>query len=109
MRISDWSSTCALPISLSERRIRAAERLDAAVAAELKPLKLDSAHFRTVIEPLHETAWSAAGSDRVEFEIATNPGVPFAPLTKIASDSELSGLILELGRPSGRDRVGKDG
>src|SRR3546814_12823017 len=57
---------------------------------------LDSALFRTVIEPLHETAWSAAGSDRVEFEIATNPGAPFAPLTKIASGGELSRFILAL-------------
>src|SRR3546814_78623 len=113
MRISDWSSdVCSSDLerevaaardgyrraafALSERRIRAAERLDAAVAAELKPLKLDSAHFRTVIEPLHETAWSAAGSDRVEFEIATNPGAPFAPLTKIASGGELSRFILAL-------------
>src|SRR3546814_2285911 len=57
---------------------------------------LDSARFRTVVEPLHEPQWSAAGSDRVEFEIATNPGAPFAPLTKIASGGELSRFILAL-------------
>src|SRR3546814_6732089 len=83
-------------IVLREARVKAAEGLDADVAGELKPLKLDSARFRTVVEPLHEPQWSAAGSDRVEFEIATNPGAPFAPLTKIASGGELSRFILAL-------------
>jgi DNA repair protein RecN (Recombination protein N) len=34
--------------------------------------------------------------DRVEFLISTNPGAPFAPLTKIASGGELSRFILAL-------------
>src|SRR3546814_1569277 len=97
MRISDWSSdVCSSDlIVLREARVKAAEGLDAAVAGELKPLKLDSARFRTVVEPLHEPQWSAAGSDRVEFEIATNPGAPFAPLTKRSEEhtSELQSLM----------------
>jgi DNA repair protein RecN (Recombination protein N) len=36
------------------------------------------------------------GAERVEFEIATNPGAPFAPLIKIASGGELSRFILAL-------------
>jgi DNA repair protein RecN (Recombination protein N) len=71
--------------TLSAQRIAAAARLDAAVAAELAPLKLDAARFRTVVEPLGESGWGAQGADRVEFEISTNPGAPFAPLMKIAS------------------------
>ena len=81
---------------LSRLRTEAAARLDAAVAAELAPLKLDAAKFRTVIEKLAEGQWSARGKDRVEFEIATNPGAPFAPLAKIASGGELSRFILAL-------------
>ena len=81
---------------LSAARAEAAARLDAAVKAELAPLKLDAAKFRTVIEPLDETHWSAAGRDRVEFEVSTNPGAPFAPLIKIASGGELSRFILAL-------------
>lgn len=83
-------------LNMTDRRVKAAEHLDVAVAAELKPLKLDAARFRTVIEPLAEAAWNAAGADRVEFEIATNPGAPFAPLTRIASGGELSRFILAL-------------
>ena len=83
-------------LALREERREAAARLDRAVAAELAPLKLDAARFRTVIEPLPESQWSAAGSDRVSFEIATNPGAPFGPLAKIASGGELSRFILAL-------------
>ncbi len=81
---------------LTAIRGAAATRLDAAVAAELAPLKLDAARFRTVVAPLPEGDWSAAGRDRVEFEIATNPGAPFGPLAKIASGGELSRFILAL-------------
>ncbi|HEX8215375.1 MAG TPA: DNA repair protein RecN [Allosphingosinicella sp.] len=81
---------------LSMLRSAAAARLDSAVAGELAPLKLDSASFRTTIQRLDEPQWSAKGRDRVEFEISTNPGAPFAPLVKIASGGELSRFILAL-------------
>jgi DNA repair protein RecN (Recombination protein N) len=38
----------------------------------------------------------ASGIDRVEFEVSTNPGAPFGPLTRIASGGELSRFILAL-------------
>jgi DNA repair protein RecN (Recombination protein N) len=82
--------------TLTSAREAAAVRLDAAVAQELAPLKLDAAKFKTVIEPLDEGQWGARGRDRVEFEISTNPGSPFAPLIKIASGGELSRFILAL-------------
>jgi DNA repair protein RecN (Recombination protein N) len=82
--------------ALSAARIKAALRLDKAVAAELAPLKLDAAIFRTSVEPLPEERWSGTGMDRAEFLISTNPGAPFAPLNKIASGGELSRFILAL-------------
>ena len=82
--------------ALAGRRRAAAERLDVAVAGELAPLKLDAARFRTMVAPLPEDGWSGAGADRVEFEIATNPGAPFGPLAKIASGGELSRFVLAL-------------
>ncbi|HEX6375718.1 MAG TPA: DNA repair protein RecN [Allosphingosinicella sp.] len=81
---------------LTEARTAAAARLDLAVARELVPLKLDSASFRTRIEPLGEAQWTARGRDRVEFEVSTNPGASFAPLTRIASGGELARFILAL-------------
>ena len=78
---------------VSARRHAAAKTLDAAVAAELAPLKLDSARFRTAIAPAEA---GPSGTDRVEFEVSTNPGAPFGPLTRIASGGELSRFILAL-------------
>ncbi|MBK5265238.1 MAG: DNA repair protein RecN [Alphaproteobacteria bacterium] len=82
--------------ALTAERRNAAGRLDHAVAAELAPLKLDTARFRTQVGALDEGQWGPKGADRVEFEISTNPGAPFAPLIKIASGGELSRFILAL-------------
>ncbi len=82
--------------ALHEARTAAAIRLDKAVAAELAPLKLDAARFRTAVTALPEERWGAQGMDSVEFLIATNPGAGFAPLAKIASGGELSRFILAL-------------
>ena len=64
--------------------------------AELPPLKLEKAMFRTVVEKLPEHEWTALGGDRVSFEVKTNPGTPFGPLVKIASGGELARFILAL-------------
>jgi DNA repair protein RecN (Recombination protein N) len=78
---------------LSQQRQEAARRLDSAVAAELAPLKLDAARFRTAIANAEA---GPNGTDRVEFEVSTNPGAPFGPLIRIASGGELSRFILAL-------------
>jgi DNA repair protein RecN (Recombination protein N) len=80
----------------SRAREKAAKRLDAAVAVELKPLRLDKARFRTVLTALPENEWSEHGCERVHFEVATNPGAPFGPLARIASGGELSRFLLAL-------------
>ncbi|MGF1456179.1 MAG: DNA repair protein RecN [Alphaproteobacteria bacterium] len=82
--------------ALSARRRAAAERLDAAVAEDLSPLKLDKAKFRTSVTSLAPEQAGPEGLDRVSFEIATNTGAPFGPLTDIASGGELSRFILAL-------------
>ncbi len=86
----------ALAAEVSALRRAGAERLDTAVAAELAPLKLDAARFRTAVTALPEDRWGPSGSDGVEFLISTNPGADFAPLGKIASGGELSRFILAL-------------
>ena len=82
-----------LASALATQRHEAASKLDAAVAAELHPLKLDAARFRTSLAQVEP---GPTGTDRVEFEISTNPGSPFGPLIKIASGGELSRFILAL-------------
>ena len=83
----------AICATLHAARVEAAARLDEAVAGELAPLKLDAARFRTNVVAADP---GPAGADRVEFTVATNPGAPFGPLTRIASGGELSRFILAL-------------
>ncbi len=90
---ADYATAAA---ALTKARTAGAAALDAAVMAELVPLKLDAARFATQITPLGADAWGPQGMDRVEFTISTNPGAPFGPLNKIASGGELSRFILAL-------------
>jgi DNA repair protein RecN (Recombination protein N) len=82
-----------LAADLSRQRHEAASKLDETVAGELHPLKLDAARFRTA---LAEAEPGSGGTDKVEFEVSTNPGAPFGPLTKIASGGEMSRFVLAL-------------
>ncbi|HLY45449.1 MAG TPA: DNA repair protein RecN [Stellaceae bacterium] len=86
----------AAAAAVSAARARAARRLDDAIAAELQPLRLDKARFRTVLAPLAEAEWGEFGCERVQFEVATNPGAPFGALARIASGGELSRFMLAL-------------
>jgi len=78
---------------LATARRRAGQKLDKAVNAELKPLKLDRAEFSTAISPEGE---GSHGLDRVEFWVRTNPGTRPGPLMKVASGGELARFLLAL-------------
>lgn len=82
--------------ALSAARTRAAGELDAAIAAELPPLKLEKARFLTQIAPLSEGEWAPTGRDRVTFLVSTNPGAPPGPLNRVASGGELARFMLAL-------------
>ncbi|TVR98739.1 MAG: DNA repair protein RecN [Rhodospirillales bacterium] len=82
---------------LSQARSAAAARLDAAVAAELEPLRLGRARFETEVAPsAEERDWTDHGWDRVQFRVATNPGAAPGPLNRIASGGELARFMLAL-------------
>src|SRR5215471_12576773 len=81
--------------ALSDHRRSAAETLDRAVNAELKPLKLERARFMTEISTDPEQG-GPHGIDRVEFWVETNPGTRPGPLMKIASGGELARFLLAL-------------
>ena len=85
----------AAAAKLSAARIKAAEKLDKAVNAELAPLKLERAMFSTQIES-DPASVGPQGFDRVEFWVQTNPGTRPGPLMKVASGGELSRFLLAL-------------
>ncbi|TDT77223.1 DNA replication and repair protein RecN [Litoreibacter halocynthiae] len=78
---------------VTKARQSAAAKLDKAMGAELAPLKMERAVFKTDVTP--ETA-GPEGQDDVSFTVATNPGAPSGPLNKIASGGELSRFLLAL-------------
>ena len=78
---------------LSANRRRAAQKIDKAVNAELKPLKLERAQFSTQIDSEDE---GPEGLDRIEFWVRTNPGTRPGPLMKVASGGELARFLLAL-------------
>lgn len=79
--------------ALTEARRVAASRLDAAMAKELPPLKMERAVFTTAVTA---AAPGPEGQDDVTFTVATNPGAPAGALNKIASGGELSRFLLAL-------------
>ncbi|MCB1338409.1 MAG: DNA repair protein RecN [Maritimibacter sp.] len=89
--------------ALTAARADAARGLDAAMAGELEPLKMERAVFTTEIA---ETTPGPEGRDAVTFTVATNPGAPGGPLNKIASGGELSRFLLALKVCLTRDAAG---
>ena len=79
--------------AVSDQRATGAKRLDAAMAAELAPLKMERAVFETRVTPAEP---GPEGRDAVAFTVATNPGAPPGPLDRIASGGELSRFLLAL-------------
>ena len=79
--------------AINEQRAAAAGRLDAAMAAELAPLKMERAVFKTELSTAEA---GPDGRDTLTFTVATNPGAPAGALNKIASGGELSRFLLAL-------------
>lgn len=82
--------------SLSAKRRDAAKTLEEALQKELTPLKLEKTALKVDLMSLSEEAWSAEGMDRLEFQVQTNPGMPFGSFAKIASGGERARIMLAL-------------
>lgn len=78
---------------LSAMRKAAGAALDREMAQELAPLKMERAVFQTMFALADP---GPDGRDAVSFEVATNPGAPSGPLSRIASGGELSRFLLAL-------------
>ena len=89
-----------LASELNRRRREAAAKLEVAVTEELKFLEMAKVRFSAAIRrSVNENGavrFNRRGSDEVEFMLATNPGEPLKPLSKIASGGELSRIMLAL-------------
>ncbi len=78
---------------LSENRQIAARELEKKTMGELSMLDMKKALFAIEINSEEENA-DSKGIDEVRFLASTNPGMPRAPIDKIASGGELSRFML---------------
>lgn len=80
---------------LSETRNQAARNLEKITRQELELLDMKKAVFIVdITSTAEELGANSKGIDRVRFLASTNPGLPKAPIDKIASGGELSRLML---------------
>ena len=80
---------------LSHSREDAGARLAERVRDELAALAMDGASLEVVLNP-HPESFGPVGQETVELRVATNPGIPVAPLKDAASGGELSRVMLAL-------------
>jgi DNA repair protein RecN (Recombination protein N) len=64
------------------------------VTAELGELGMPNGELRVELEPKPVGRADATGLERVELQVKLNPGLPFNPLSKVASGGELSRISL---------------
>ena len=83
-----------LAAEVTTTRAEAAPRLAERVREELAALAMEAAEFEVRLEP--REAIGPHGAERAEFMLASNPGVPAAPLREAASGGELSRVMLAL-------------
>jgi len=81
---------------LTAARTEAAAKLSKVATRQINELAMQARFAVEVLPREDEEAWTAAGWDRIECRIATNPGEPMKPLTEIASGGEMSRVMLAL-------------
>ncbi|MBI4084234.1 MAG: DNA repair protein RecN [Candidatus Lambdaproteobacteria bacterium] len=87
--------------ALTAQRSKAAARLTALIAEQLRELGMEKVVCETLVQPLESPegrgpVYTPGGSDRVEFLFSSNPGQPPRSLARIASGGELSRVMLAL-------------
>jgi DNA repair protein RecN (Recombination protein N) len=79
---------------LTKAREQAARELSAQVTAYIRELGMPAGSFE--VRLLAQEAPGPGGSERIEFAVAINPGLPAGPLNKVASGGELSRVSLAI-------------
>src|SRR6185437_587069 len=84
--------------ALSQSRTAAAKKLGEAVTELMGELGMPGGSFAVDLQPQPGDEPDAQGSERCEFTVSANPGMPLRPLRRVASGGELSriGLAIEV-------------
>lgn len=88
------SALKVLAEKLHQKRLQYGDVLSKGICEVLSYLDMNKVSFSVNIDTVDEL--TPYGFDSIEFYIATNPGEPMKPLTKIASGGELSRIMLAI-------------
>src|SRR5690606_18617173 len=81
---------------LSARRKQAAAKLQKQVEKQLQALAMGNCRFQVALSRRDDQVPHPHGNEEVELLVATNPGAPAQPLSRIASGGELSRISLAI-------------
>jgi DNA repair protein RecN (Recombination protein N) len=107
--------------ALSQARRRTASRFARELEVSLADLALDRTRFEARFaesapdDVPPDSAWTAEGTDIVEFYVSPNPGEELRPLARVVSGGELSRIMLAIktlmfrGRVEAEERSGRPG
>ena len=87
-----YQSLTNLATLLTEKRIKAKDKLAKQVEGQIRGLGMPHARFHIDCRPLEQV--SANGFEEIEYMIASNPGQPAQAIRKVASGGELSRISL---------------
>ncbi|EAQ65606.1 DNA repair protein RecN [Marinomonas sp. MED121] len=87
-----YQSLTNLATLLTEKRIKAKDKLAKQVEGQIHGLGMPHARFHIDCRPLEQV--SANGFEEIEYMIASNPGQPAQAIRKVASGGELSRISL---------------
>jgi DNA repair protein RecN (Recombination protein N) len=81
---------------LTIARQKAAAAMKIAVENELPALMLEKTKFDVCFETLEEGAWGPNGTERLSFQVQTNPNTAPGPIGQVASGGELARIMLAI-------------
>jgi len=94
----------SLAKTLSQKRIISAEKLSALISTMIQELGMPQGEFSINVSPLAIEQPKINGSDKIEFLVSANKGLPLRPLAKVASGGELSRISLAIQVTTSHDK-----
>ncbi len=90
--------------TLSDRRGKAAIKLSQLISDMIQELGMPQGEFSIAVSTQEISEPKINGSDKIEFLVSANPGLPLRPLAKVASGGELSRISLAIQVTTSHDK-----
>jgi len=94
----------ALAKALSKKRSQAAIKLSGLISDMIQELGMPQGEFNIAVVPQQQNQPKINGTDKIEFLVSANKGLPLRPLAKVASGGELSRISLAIQVTTSHDK-----